>query len=228
MRAFCSGAVACFAAVAMGIAGCGASSNGEGDSAGADPATASINGSASSNSAADKKQEPESVQPTVVIDTSLGEITVELDNEKAPLTVAHFLYYAERGFFDQTVFHQAIDGEVVLGGGYTADLAPKEARVSVRSEADKGLKNNRHTIALVRRPDDPHSATSMFYFNLADNPHLDHAGDSPEKYGYCAFGRVVDGHDVVDKIGSVPVEDTAEFPMKPVKTVLINSVRRVR
>lgn len=174
------------------------------------------------------KPSEDPLHPVVLIATSMGEIKVELDAENAELTVKNFLYYVESGFYDQTIFHQAVKDKVVLAGGYTADLVEKKARTPVRNEAHHGLKNVRGTIAMVRRPDAIDSATCEFFFNLADNPWLDFKDRTPEKYGYCVFGRVIEGMDVLDRISAVKVEDSADFPSKPVETVLITSARRLR
>ena len=216
-----------------GAAGCG-SGSGEGDSSeGKSPATAAIGNSGDSSTPGSTQPKTSSpaqdpLHPIVSLETSLGKITVQLDGEKAPLTVDNFLYYVERGFYDQTVFHQAVEGNVVLGGGFTADLVEKKARTPIRNEAHNGLKNTRGTIAMVRRPDSVDSATCQFFFNLDDHPHLDHLARTDDKYGYCVFGRVVEGLEVVDKIGQVEVEDTPEFQRKPIKTVMIKSAKRVR
>jgi len=232
------GVTSLLAVAFAGVVGCGSSST-DGDSSGDQtPATAAIGDPGGSSAGGAAAQGGESAQdtlhPIVALDTSLGKITVQLDAEKAPLTVDNFLYYVEHGFYDQTVFHQAVEDQVVLGGGYTADLVEKNTRTSIRNEAYKSPKNTRGTIAMVRRPDSIDSATSQFFFNLDDHPHLDHQAQSPEeaekpeKYGYCVFGRVIEGMDVVEKIGRVQVEDAPDFPRKPVKTVLINSARRIR
>lgn len=216
-----------------GAAGCGSGSS-QGDSSGASaPATMAI-GTPGASSTPDLaapqpgKSSRDHLHPIVALDTSLGKITVQLDAEKSPLTVDNFLFYVENGFYDQTIFHQAVDHNVVLGGGYTADLAEKKARTPIRNEAHNGLKNARGTIAMVRQPDAIDSATCQFFFNLDDHPHLDHQDRTAEKYGYCVFGHVVEGMDVVEKIGQAAVEDVPGFPKKPVTTVMIKSAHRVR
>ena len=222
-------AVTSLLAVALaGAVGCGSGSDDGDSSDGKTPATAAIGDPGASSTPKSGKPAQDPLHPIVALDTSLGKITVELDAEKARLTVDNFLYYVENGFYDQTIFHQAVEHNVVLGGGYTADLVEKKARTSIRNEAHNGLKNARGTIAMVRQPDSIDSATCQFFFNLADHPHLDHQARTGEKYGYCVFGRVVEGLDVVEKIGRVEVEDAPDLPRKPVKTVLIKSARRVR
>jgi cyclophilin family peptidyl-prolyl cis-trans isomerase len=177
--------------------------------------------------------------PRVIVHTNHGDITIELDAEKAPLTVDNFLDYVDRGHYDGTIFHQVVAGYVILGGGYTEDLQEKPAAAPIRNEADNGLKNTRGTVAMARRPDAADSSTCQFFINLSDNPHLDYAGRTPEEYGYCVFGRVVQGMDVVDRIGKVPVEDRQVpaaqagqppeiFELVPVQSVRIESIRRLR
>jgi len=170
------------------------------------------------------------VDPEVVIKTSLGEIRLQLDAEKAPVTVDNFLAnYVNRGFYDDTAVHYVAKDSMVLAGGYTADLEPKETRAYIRSEADNGLKNLRGTIAMVRDPEHIDSATSQFFVNLVDNPSLDHKDtESAENYGYCVFGKVIEGMDVVDRIAGVEVADKGDFPNTPVQPVVIESIQRSR
>ncbi len=171
----------------------------------------------------------DSLHPVLVMDTTMGKITVQLDAEKAPLTVANFLQYVQEGFYNGTIFHLVAKGDVVVGGGYTPDLKEKPTtRPPVRNEAHRALKNIRGTIAMVRRPDATDSATCQFFFNLADNPRLDFQDQTPEKYGFCAFGQVIDGMEVLDKIGMVEVEDLPDFPLKPVQPVIIRSIHQIR
>lgn len=148
-------------------------------------------------------------KPRVRIDTSYGPIVVELEPALAPVTVANFLQYVKDGFYAGTIFHRVIPGFMIQGGGLTADLVEKPTRPSIQNEAPQtfqaGLKNLRGTLAMARTSD-PQSAASEFYINLVDNPSLDHRDYSPEGYGYCVFGRVVSGMDVVDKIAKVRTE----------------------
>lgn len=170
------------------------------------------------------------VFPEVVMKTSQGEIRIRLNAEKAPTTVDNFLAnYVERKFYDQTVLHYVDQGFMIAGGGYTADLQPKATRAYIRSEADNGLKNLRGTIAMARLPEHADSGTSQFFVNLVDNPALDFQDhDSADKYGYCVFGEVVAGMDVVDRIAEVSVVDKDQFPKTPVQPVIVESVQRVR
>jgi cyclophilin family peptidyl-prolyl cis-trans isomerase len=217
------------ALIAAGFAGgCG-----KGD--GTQPGPAAINGEDGEKSGSDaagqaggEKPARDNNHPVVVFDTSMGSITVRLDGEKAPQTVESFLSYMNKGHYHDTIFHQVFKGQGVLGGGYTIDLVKKPTRTPIFNEAHNGLKNRRGTIAMVRLADSVNSATSQFFFNLADNEALDYKDRTPEGYGYCVFGQVTAGLEVLDKIGSVPVEDTPQFDRKPVQVVVLKSVRQVK
>jgi len=218
------------------MAGCGGS--GTGDGGAASPPTASIAGPGGSTSqpiagAADDTATgsvKDPLHPTLLIETSMGDITVQLDAEKSPLTVDNFLTYAGSGHYNQTIFHQVLKDypKVIIGGAYTAEQIEKETRTPIFCEAHNGLKNVRGTIAMARRPDVPDSATCHFFINLSDNEVLDHKDWSLEGYGYCVFGKVVEGMDVADKIGAVAVADTDKLEQTPVDPVLIKSIRLVR
>lgn len=163
----------------------------------------------------------------VVIDTTYGEIKVELDEQKAPQSVKNFLAYADRGFYDGTVFHRVIKDFMIQGGGMNAELSPKPTDTPIRNEATNGLKNLRGTIAMARTSVID-SATSQFFINLKDNGFLDHRDTSMQGYGYAVFGKVVAGMEVVDKIGASPTGMRNRFRDVPVDTVSIKSVRRVK
>ena len=165
---------------------------------------------------------------TVVMETSLGSITLALDSAKAPASVANFLAYVDAGFYDGTIFHRVIPNFMIQGGGYTADLKQKPTRPPVKNEAANGLKNLRGTIAMARtRVVD--SATSQFFINHKDNPALDHRAPTPDAFGYTVFGKVVKGLEVVDKIAAVQTRGVNPlFQDLPVETVTIKSVRRVK
>ncbi|HEY5720096.1 MAG TPA: peptidylprolyl isomerase, partial [Gammaproteobacteria bacterium] len=140
--------------------------------------------------------------PQVRMQTSHGEITLELDAEKAPLTVANFLDYVRDGFYDGTVFHRVIDGFMIQGGGFTAEMQQKQTRTPVANEAGNGLKNARGTIAMARTQV-VDSATAQFFINVADNDFLNHRDTTPAGFGYAVFGRVVAGMETVDAIRKV-------------------------
>ena len=161
--------------------------------------------------------------PVVVIETSLGDITAELDRRNAPVSVANFLAYAESGFYDGTVFHRVIRGFMIQGGGMTADLQRKETRAPIRNEATNGLSNDRGTLAMART-NVVDSATAQFFINTVDNPGLNNRGTDPGSYGYAVFGRVTDGLDVVDRIEGVSTGRRGPFNDVPNETVEILSV----
>lgn len=166
--------------------------------------------------------------PEVVLTTSLGDIRLKLETKKAPSTVRNFLNYVESGYYNRTIFHEVDAGYVVLGGGYTSTLSEKAGRYPIKNEANNGLKNRRGTIAMARQIDNEDSSVCQFFLNLADNPGLDYRGPKAEEFGFCVFGQVIDGLDVLDEIGAVDVHDTDQFEKLPVETVLIESATRVR
>jgi len=168
---------------------------------------------------------PAQANPAVVIETSAGAIKAELWAGKAPQTVANFLDYVDRTFYDGLVFHRVIAGFMIQGGGFTPDMEQKPAGKPIRNEAAAELANARGTLAMARTSQ-IHSATSQFFINLVDNDFLDHADDSPRGFGYCAFGKVVEGMDVVDAIGKVKTARSGHFDDVPVQAVLIKTIRR--
>lgn len=168
------------------------------------------------------------LHPLVELHTSAGVIVLELDAKHAPATVKNFLSYVREGHYNHTIFHHVERDYVVLGGGYTRQLYVRRGRVPIRNEADNGLKNLRGTVAMAREPEHPDSATCQFFINLVDNPELDHRGSSPEEFGYCVFGRVIKGMDVVERISQAKVRQQAGFAKLPVKTVLIERAVQVR
>lgn len=159
----------------------------------------------------------------VILHTNFGSITLELDAERAPDTVANFLQYAREGHYDGTLFHRVIDGFMIQGGGYTPDMQQKPTRAPIQNEADNGLKNTAYTIAMARTPN-PHSATSQFFINVVDNPFLDYTEPTAQGYGYCVFGRVTAGHDTVDRIKKVRTGMRAGHQDVPLEDVIIERV----
>jgi len=162
----------------------------------------------------------------VKLHTSLGTITLELDAAKAPLTVANFLQYVKEGHYDNTVFHRVIDGFMVQGGGFEPGMKQKPTRETIKNEADNGLKNAAYTVAMARTPD-PHSASSQFFINVANNDFLDFRAATPQEYGYCVFGKVVEGQDVVDRIRKVTTGNRGFHRDVPVEDVVIKSAEVV-
>jgi peptidyl-prolyl cis-trans isomerase B (cyclophilin B) len=161
-----------------------------------------------------------SAAPRVVLETTLGDIVLELDPGKAPGTVENFLTYVRDGFYDGTIFHRVIPDFMIQGGGFTPDLQQKPTRPSIQNEADNGLKNRRGTLAMARTSN-PHSATAQFFINVVDNHYLDHTAKTGKGWGYTVFGRVVEGMDVVDAIAATPTTRRGSQPNLPVDAVVI-------
>ncbi len=168
--------------------------------------------------------------PEVIIKTTHGEIVLQLDPQVAPRTVDNFLReYVDRKFYEGTILHYVDDGYMIAGGGYTAEFEPKEPGAQIFNEAAGGMKNLAGTIAMARHPNARHSATCQFFINLADNSNLDHQdAESDEAYGYCVFGKVIRGMDVVEQIAKVPVEDREGFPRTPVEPIVVESIRQIK
>ena len=193
-----------------------------------------ILGCASTNSAIASQTQPNSASnvnpqettmsnmPLVELETSMGNITIELNEEKAPKTVENFLNYVNSGHYEGTIFHRIIDGFMIQGGGMDAQMNEKKTNAPVENEADNGLKNDQGTIAMARTQD-PHSATSQFFINVKDNDFLNHSGKNMQGWGYTVFGKVTSGMDVIEKMRGVP---TGRFGMHadvPKEPVVINS-----
>lgn len=213
-------------ALLLAVAGCGRgdsqSPTSANDAGGAYPTEGGQQNSSTPKSQSDPQH------PVVEIDTSLGKITLRLDADKAPATVDNFLAYIKANQYEQTIVHQVYKGQGFLAGGYGLDLVERRVRTPIFNEARNGSKNLRGTIGMVRSPDVTDSATCQFFINLVDNPVLDHRDNTPEGYGYCVFGEVVDGMDTVNAIGNVQVHDTPEFDQTPVQAVVVKSIRWLR
>ena len=162
--------------------------------------------------------------PSVEFTTSAGNFTVELYPEKAPKTVENFLQYVKDGFYENTIFHRVISRFMIQGGGFERDLTEKNTRAPIVNEASNGLLNETGTIAMARTAD-PDSATAQFFVNLNDNQFLNHTGPEPDLIGYCVFGKVTNGLDIVQKIGIVPTGNMSRFSDVPVKPITIKSVK---
>ena len=162
----------------------------------------------------------------VKLKTNHGDISLELDAEKAPLTVENFLQYVRDGFFNNTIFHRVIDGFMIQGGGFEPGMNQKPTRAQVKNEADNGLKNDAYTVAMARTTD-PQSATAQFFINLSNNDFLNHTSATPQGWGYCVFGKVVAGQDVVDKIRKVRTGSRAGHQDVPTDDVVIESAEIV-
>lgn len=159
----------------------------------------------------------------VKLNTNYGTIVLELNADKAPKTVANFLQYAKDGFYDGTIFHRVINGFMIQGGGMQPGMKEKQTRESIQNEADNGLTNTRGSIAMARTPD-PHSASAQFFINVADNDFLNYRAPTQDGWGYCVFGKVVEGMDVVDKIKGVETGNKGYHQDVPVDDVVIESV----
>jgi peptidyl-prolyl cis-trans isomerase B (cyclophilin B) len=156
----------------------------------------------------------------VKLETSLGDITLELNPDKAPATVANFLKYVQDGFYDGTIFHRVISTFMIQGGGFDANMSQKPTRAPIQNEADNGLGNDPYTIAMARTGD-PHSATAQFFINVGDNKFLNHTAKTPQGWGYAVFGKVVQGQGVVDKIKTAATATRGMHQDVPVEPVVI-------
>lgn len=161
--------------------------------------------------------------PKVLIETSKGNITVELDAAKAPNTAANFVSYVKDGFYDGTIFHRVIPGFMVQGGGMNPDMSEKPNKTPIQNEANNGLTNDRGTLAMARTPD-PHSASSQFFINVADNNFLNFKNESMQGWGYAVFGKVTDGMEVVDAIVAVKTGSHGGHQDVPVEPVTMDKV----
>jgi peptidyl-prolyl cis-trans isomerase B (cyclophilin B) len=158
--------------------------------------------------------------------TTQGDIDIELDEKLAPETAKNFLSHVENGHYANTVFHRVIDGFMIQGGGFEPGMKQKPTGAQIRNEADNGLKNKRYTVAMARTSD-PHSATAQFFINVADNDFLDHTAQTSQGWGYCVFGKVVGGQDVVDKITGVKTGKRGSHSDVPLDDVTIESAEVV-
>lgn len=158
----------------------------------------------------------------ITFNTNMGAITIELDFEKAPKSAANFLAYAKDGFYNGTIFHRVIDNFMVQGGGFSSGMEQKDNGEPIENEADNGLTNLTGTLAMARTME-PHSATSQFFINVADNGFLNHRDKSPQGWGYAVFGRVTEGMDVVEKIKSCATTTVAGHQDVPAEEIIIES-----
>lgn len=165
--------------------------------------------------------------PQVLLETSMGNITIELDAQKAPITVSNFLAYVDDGYFVDTIFHRVIPNFMIQGGGITADMQDKPSKHKpIQNEANNGLKNDRGTLAMARTGD-PHSATSQFFINHNDNAFLNFSSETPQGWGYAVFGKVIDGMDVVDAMAKVQTGNTGGHQDVPVETITMTGASRL-
>lgn len=165
----------------------------------------------------------ETTNPSITMKTNKGDVVIELYQDKAPKTVANILKYVEEGFYNGTVFHRVIPGFMIQGGGFTEDMSQKKTHAPVENEANNGLKNDVGTVAMARTPD-PHSATAQFFINVKDNDFLNFSAPTSRGWGYCVFGKVTDGLDVVQSIEGVDTGNRAGHQDVPLEAVVIESV----
>ncbi|MFT4926022.1 MAG: peptidyl-prolyl cis-trans isomerase B (cyclophilin B) [Phenylobacterium sp.] len=159
----------------------------------------------------------------ITMNTNFGTLKINLFAEEAPVTAQNFLDYAKSGFFDGTIFHRVIDGFMIQGGGFTPDMEQKAVNAPIKNEANNGLNNKIGTLAMART-NDPHSATGQFFINLTDNDFLDFKAENSQGWGYCVFGEITEGMDVVDKIRAVKTGNSGHHGDVPVEAVVIESV----
>ena len=159
----------------------------------------------------------------ILMTTTVGPITLELDADNAPKTVENFLSYVNNGFYDGTIFHRVINNFMIQGGGFTAEMEQKATEAPIENEANNGLQNARGTIAMARTQD-PHSATAQFFINVQDNDFLNHTGENMQGWGYAVFGKVTDGEDVLEKIRCAQTGSHAGHQDVPVEPIIIESV----
>lgn len=162
----------------------------------------------------------------VKLHTNLGVIGIELDAAKAPATVDNFLEYVRAGFYDNTIFHRVIDGFMIQGGGFEPSMKQKATRAQIKNEAENGLKNQAYTVAMARTPD-PHSASSQFFINVSNNDFLDFRAATAKEFGYCVFGKVVEGKEVIDQIKKVQTATRGMHADVPVTDVVITKAEEV-
>ncbi|MGB2832503.1 MAG: peptidylprolyl isomerase [Methylotenera sp.] len=161
----------------------------------------------------------------VKLQTNFGEITLELNAEKAPITVANFLQYVDNGFYDGTIFHRVISNFMIQGGGFDGEMNQKSSNAEIQNEANNGLSNDQYTIAMARTSA-PHSASNQFFINVANNDFLNHSAPTNSGWGYCVFGKVTAGMDVVDKIKKVATTNKKGHQDVPVENVIIERATR--
>jgi cyclophilin family peptidyl-prolyl cis-trans isomerase len=174
---------------------------------------------------ADSMAEEEEDNPIIICKTSMGNFKIELYEDEAPITVKNFLNYAEKKFYDSTIFHRIIPNFVIQGGGFTDDMIKKVTGAPIKNEADNGLKNLKGTLSMARTPD-INSATSQFFINLKDNKALDHRDETARGYGYAVFGKVIEGWDVIEKIRQVETTTIKGYKDVPKDPVVIKSMRK--
>lgn len=162
---------------------------------------------------------------TFIIETNRGNITIEVYPDKAPLTVKNFKNYVKNKFYNGLIFHRVISNFMIQGGGFDKNMMQKKTNDPIKNESNNGLKNKPYSLAMART-NDPHSATSQFFINLIDNSFLNYTGNNANKIGYCVFGNVIEGKEIIDKIGNLNTHTKNGFSDVPIKTVVIKSIKQ--
>lgn len=214
-----------FFLLSLGLAGCADTNTSAKSTAGTTIKVADTQNSTQS-SGASMSQETSSTNPKVLIETSKGNITIELDAQNAPISAANFAAYVKDGFYDGTIFHRIIPNFMVQGGGMNPDMSEKQTKAPIQNEANNGLTNDRGTLAMART-NAPHSASSQFFINVVDNTFLNFKSETPQGWGYAVFGKVVEGMDIVDTIVGVKTGSHGMHQDVPVEPVLMNKVSMV-
>ena len=219
--------------LAAWLSGCGGGSSVPANSIAAAPAAPEVSSGPSIVQAslpAAPRPPIKPVDPVVRVRTTAGDFEIHFFAEKSPATVDNFLTnYVTSGFYNDTIFHHVEAGSMLIGGGYTAQMEAKPTRTAIFNESRNGLSNRRGTVAMIRDPETPHSATAQFFINLADNPTLDYKStETDEILGYCVFGEVTSGMDVIERIAQAPTSAQGDFQRVPSPTVAIKAIERIR
>jgi cyclophilin family peptidyl-prolyl cis-trans isomerase len=164
--------------------------------------------------------------PIVEFETNQGNFKIELYPEKAPKTVSNFLYYVDNGFYKETIFHRVISNFMIQGGGFTREMVEKKTQPPIVNESNNGLVNNAGTVSMART-NDPNSATAQFFINLIDNNFLNYTSPEPSSVGYCVFGKIIEGMNVVHKIGQLPTGNSRGFSDVPIRPVIIMNAKHI-
>jgi cyclophilin family peptidyl-prolyl cis-trans isomerase len=164
--------------------------------------------------------------PIIEFETNQGNFKIELYPDKAPKTVSNFLYYVDKGFYKETIFHRVISNFMIQGGGFTREMSEKKTQAPIANESNNGLVNNTGTVAMART-NDPNSATAQFFINLIDNNFLNYTSPEPSSIGYCVFGKIIEGMNVVHKIGQLPTGNSRGFSDVPIRPVIILNTKHI-
>lgn len=224
-RILAFGAAALAAGIACFAGGCSAKGGSGTTPSKAAKAPAASPGTGPATSRRPETSPAKADRPVVVIETSLGMIRAELWADRAPETVANFLRYVDEKFYDGLIFHRVIPGFMIQGGGFSPEMRSKSTGPEITNEAAADLRNDRGTLAMARTGE-INSATSQFFINLVDNDALNHTDNTPRGFGYCVFGKVVDGMDVVDRIAQAPTGNKGPYSNVPVEVIVIKTIRR--